>query len=403
MSYVLSRHTSECNDDPEILADIISTKESKKRQSLKEQQNLSKRNSRNSSSYSVDKGNAVQSPAKIRSRRSSRLSQSRYSSFEGDDNDDEDLIVNGVPDEDTDSDDNETYDIYNKAKAEQVISMTLIDYFSSQDVDETIEIILPYMNEKTMSETLEKIITYPIVSGDYGVSGAISDLIFGIVKKMELLNIEIYGVLQQVIEEILLAINEWSIVNPKAEDLIAVFLARLTLDDIYQDGHLQGLLGKFSLYDGADNCLNKAINIVNKPETISQIIPEVTGYEPIDDLSQQIYLIIKQYIRGDSIENTRKKLINLKTPLYKHEIVYQCSIISANENDKTVNILLGELIMKMYEDNELSPRFIKEGLFRFFQDVSNHQLKVGKDEVDGFFNVLRQKKELEIDECIKCI
>ncbi|CEF69224.1 Initiation factor eIF-4 gamma, MA3 domain and MIF4-like, type 1/2/3 domain and Armadillo-type fold domain-containing protein [Strongyloides ratti] len=403
MSYILSRHTSECNDDPEILAGIISTKESKKRQSLKEQQNLSKRNSRNSSSYSIDKNSTTQSPAKIRSRRSSRHSQSRYSSIDGDDNDD--LIVDGLPDEDidTDSDDNETYAIYNKAKAEQVVSMSLIDYFSSQDIDETVEILLPFMNEKCITETLKKIITYPMTNGDYGVYGAISDLIFALVKKMEKSYIDIHGPLQCVIEEVLLSINEWSLDCPKVEDLFAVFLARLTLDDIYQDGHLQGLLGKFSLYDGADSCINKAINIVNKPEKIRQIIPEVTGYEPIENLSQQIFLIIKEYLRANSIEETRKKLVDLQSPLYKHEIVYQCSIISAIENDKTVNALLGELIMKMYDDNELPPRFIKEGLVRFFQNIKNHQLKIGKEEADGFVNVLRQKKELGIDECIKCI
>uniref|UniRef100_A0AC35TL02 Programmed cell death protein 4 n=1 Tax=Rhabditophanes sp. KR3021 TaxID=114890 RepID=A0AC35TL02_9BILA len=415
MSYSRSRCNSERFDDPEVLAEIQFAKDSGTDYNPDIEQTNGKR-SRNNSTKSLEKPTFAKSPSKPRARKNSTkaekkarsrgisgCSTKKSKSFSDDYEYGSDDIDHDSS-EDYDSDGNDDYQCYKSDGEKQSIEMALVDYFSSLDQNIAVTELHPYMQtEDGAFKTLSKVIAYPLEHGDNTLYEAVSVLVNALLEEESKDDgEEMRETLLRSIEDILLNITDWILDCPKIKDLFAMFLARLALDGVFDARYLTTMRMKVNMVEEASDCIMKASTLVQNPDRLHDILPKLGEFRSLEVLSDEIGKILRDLAHGQSIEDTRVKLSALNVPMYKHEIVYQAALLSANENDKTITTLLGELITSMYLEKEISHYYVSSGLHRFFADIDGKQIKVCKEETKGFMNVLREHTVLEADEMIGC-
>uniref|UniRef100_A0A0N4ZCE1 Programmed cell death protein 4 n=1 Tax=Parastrongyloides trichosuri TaxID=131310 RepID=A0A0N4ZCE1_PARTI len=421
MSYSRSRCNSERFDDPEVLAEIQFAKENNLDYTFDiEQTNGSGKRSRNNSIRSVEKITNAKSPAKPKLSKSSSKSSSKaekkarargisgcsikksksfsdeYDSYCSDDFD------NDSSEEDI-SDGNEDYESYRKDSQNHCITTAIVDYFTSLEMEQTVSELAPFLiNDQDIFFVFNKIITYPLETGDHGLYNAVSSLLIALTESDQSQYNNRVGILTRVIEDVLLNIKEWMLDCPKTINVFAALLARFVLDGIFDKGFITSIRAKVCIIDDAEVCTTKAMEIIEQPEMIYQVLPSDGGFRPIDSLTNDICKILKNLLHGDTIDECRKKLNALNAPMYKHEIVYQAALLSANENDKTTTCLLGDLITSMFDSKEITQYNIASGIKRFFNDIDNKLIKVCKNEIDGFVDILRRNTDIGCDGVISC-
>uniref|UniRef100_A0A913IA34 Programmed cell death protein 4 n=1 Tax=Strongyloides stercoralis TaxID=6248 RepID=A0A913IA34_STRER len=418
MNYSRSRCNSERFDDPEVLAELQFAKENNLEYTFDIEQttNGGGKRSRNNSVRSAEKLTNTKSPVKPKLSKSSSKAEKKarargisgcsikksksfsdeYDSYCSDDFDNE-------TSEDEFSDGNNDYEYYRKDSQNHCITAAISDYFTSLELDPAVGELSSYLtNDQDIFFVLNKIVTYPLESGDHGLYSAVSSLLIALLENEQSQQNERLKVLTRVIEDVLLNIKEWMLDCPKAIDVFAALLAQFVLDGIFEKSFLTTIRAKVSMIDDAENCIVKAIEITEKPEIICKVLPCDGGLRPIDSLTEDICKILKDFVYGNTIDECRKKLLALNAPMYKHEIVYQAALLSANENDKTTTCLLGNLITTMFDNKEITQYYIDVGIRRFFNDIDNKIIKICKNEVGGFVEILRQNSNIEDDYIKNC-
>uniref|UniRef100_A0A0N5B4X1 Programmed cell death protein 4 n=1 Tax=Strongyloides papillosus TaxID=174720 RepID=A0A0N5B4X1_STREA len=418
MNYSRSRCNSERFDDPEVLAELQFAKENNLEYTFDIEQttNGGGKRSRNNSFRSVEKITNTKSPIKPKLSKSSSKAEKKarargisgcsikksksfsdeYDSYCSDDFDNE------TSEEDF-SDGNDDYEYYRKDSQHHCISAAVADYFTSLELEPAVGELISFLtNEQDIFFVFNKIVTYPLESGDHGLYNAVSSLLIALLESDPSQQNERLEILTRVIEDVLLNIKEWMLDCPKTIDVFGTLLAQFVLDGIFERSFLTTIRAKVSIIDDAENCTIKAIELTEKPDMILKVLPCDGGLRPIDSLTEDICKILKHLLHDDTIDECRKKLLALNAPMYKHEIVYQAALLSANENDKTTTCLLGDLITSMFNNKEITQYYIDTGIRRFFNDIDNKIIKVCKNEVDGFVDILRQNTNIKSDGIISC-
>ncbi|CAG0916398.1 unnamed protein product [Notodromas monacha] len=179
-------------------------------------------------------------------------------------------------------------------------------------------------------------------------------------------------------DELLKNLPELVLDTPDAANVLGKFLARCIADDCLPPAFLNGYKGKVEC-EHARTTLNLANTLLVMKHGMSRldtIWGQCGPTRPTKSLTRQIIMFLKEYLDSGDIQEAHRCLLELESPHFHHEVVYETVILALESLSESVEDRLLKLMKYFADAVVITPEQIKNGFFRVFDEMPDICLDV---------------------------
>lgn len=258
------------------------------------------------------------------------------------------------------------------------------DYVCKYSDEEIRQIVGDYLENGNMEETLDTLEKF-IITGDT-VHRMVKDMILvtlenaassfhlavNLLDEMVLKKWVPLHLIISVLEELVGSVEELSKDMPKVTESLAIFMAKLVQQDVITLQIISLLAVKHAdQTDEVKQCIEDAVTFANNRHLLNGKCAPCGGQQPVDVLSAQCQLILKEYLLSNDKQAAECRLTDLKVPHFNHDFVYQACLLALEQMHDQVMCKLAHLLKDMLDKGTVSESCIIKGFNRLYQNLAD--------------------------------
>mmetsp|Transcript_14253 Transcript_14253/g.20968 ORF Transcript_14253/g.20968 Transcript_14253/m.20968 type:complete len:387 (-) Transcript_14253:196-1356(-) len=248
------------------------------------------------------------------------------------------------------------------AEFKRRLTVTLEEYFLSEDVEEVARSISEYDSDAFHYEVVKRAINLSLDKRDHErelVSKMLSSLYPKVLDS---------GAVAKGFERLFEMIDDIQLDAPRARPMIAAFLARAVVDEILPPAFLSSRLIASMGGDVVEHA-KLLLSLEHHGTRLEKIWGPGDG-RPVEELKRSVDQLLEEYLLSRQLEEVAQCVRELDSPFFHHELVKRAVVVSLDKSSED-QAAISSLFVSLQKDEIISLQQIKKGFDRLHEVITD--------------------------------